>query len=197
MSALASADGTPSGTPQPPTYAERVSIAALDKPWKNPNYKPKSGTARSKTLKQVLLIERDRTLPFEERLKRKKKKAAGKGIRAAEAEAAAIAEEEAAELDASGPTVTCACALCPSCPRGELARRLHHRGAPLDEAGQAVLRHHRVRGARPPPRAQALADARSQAPYTDPKSNLRYHNAEIYALLRTFVRRRVTGDSRS
>lgn len=142
----ASALGTPlDGTPQPTPYSERMSIAQLDKPWKNPDFKRKGN---SKTLKQVLMMERDRTLPVEERIKRKKKKAAGRGIKAAAAEAAAMAEEEAIEEGAQGaPTVTCAPLHGSASDHADRSYRLHHRGASLDQAGEALLRYHRSRSA--------------------------------------------------
>ena len=70
-------------------------------------------------------------------------------------------------------------------------RRYLDRSTPLLIASPPLLRHHRSRSApRSSHRLRELATLmqRSQAPYTDPRTGLRYHDKSVYDLIKNLVR---------
>ena len=67
------------------------------------------------------------------------------------------------------------------------AGRYVHRSTPVCYAPKALLRYHRSRGISFVPHPNS-PNSHMQAPYTDPATNIRYHNKSIYELIKTLVR---------
>jgi INO80 complex subunit C len=209
--------------------ASQFSFAAAPKPFKNPHFTRHSAPGgpgkRNKTLKQILTLERERV---DDEARRRREKREERRRRREEQGDDKTMDEDAEDEEREDEIVSCAsCVRSPSPVlralfRGLLAAvgrryRAHgtdtfspgsrlDRGAPFAHAAEAVLRHHRSRGAfrdvssrasDQAPSASAsiaafrrrwFADSRStspQAKYVDPRTLLRYHSPSIYELIRS------------
>ncbi|KEI36247.1 uncharacterized protein L969DRAFT_91087 [Mixia osmundae IAM 14324] len=146
-----------SATPALPSLAEQLSYADDPRPFKNPHYKP-SAQRRNKSLKQMLAAERDRyTL---------------KGQKKVLPASTSMVVKLGGKKGSSQPDTA--------------------RNSPDEEAARLVRTEEYISymNVEAPPSvlpAKKYCDLTGLvAPYVDPRSTLRYHNAECYEVLKTF-----------
>jgi INO80 complex subunit C len=168
---LLSGTATPALTPTPqvPTsFAETLSYLHEPRPFKNPNY-TKNHNRRAKTLKQVLNAERERVRVEREKLRM---------VLEAEAEAAASAatgegngeDGEKMEVDET--------------PRNIPTMSAEERGMVEEDASYTSTE--AAPSTRPHPHYCDITGL--TGPYTDPKTMLRYHDKDVYEIIRGLVR---------
>ncbi|WFD03770.1 chromatin-remodeling complex subunit ies6 [Malassezia obtusa] len=147
--------------------AEEASVFHAPRPFKSAAYTERysGSTRRNKTLKQILNSERDAQF---QRLGIDKKRKDAKRRKTDEAAAAAAPDAGTAAPDAPG---------VPPSPAPEASERRVVPTYTSVEAPPSLLP------------AKRYCDVTGlQALYTDPKTRLRYHSAEIYDIIRGFVR---------
>ncbi|GAA5840327.1 hypothetical protein JCM9279_002347 [Rhodotorula babjevae] len=168
--------------PRPPSpaatnyTADEFNFADAPRPFRNPNYsRPGQGAGqgkRNKSLKQILALERERVDRLLEDRKLRVLASVDEDLGPAPAQDADMQGEGAAV--AREPT------------EADLARAAETERR-LQEAFQEVVSYSSIEA--PPsllPQKRYCDVTGLEAKYTDPKSTLRYHNPEVYDVLRTF-----------
>lgn len=148
-------------------------MAEVRLPFKNPHKTVK----RNKTLKQILVLERERA----DRLARERRDRIEREAFHAANELAAGRQPPPAQ---DVPEELCTCTF-PESGAGMLTLddRCVRASAAVPPPAEEVLRRDWPRSELSPSFVSMLS---RQAPYVDPKSTLRFHNAEIYELIKTF-----------
>ncbi|TNY18338.1 hypothetical protein DMC30DRAFT_61534 [Rhodotorula diobovata] len=169
----------PSPSSQPYT-ADEFNYADSPRPFKNLAYsRPGQGQhgKRNKSLKQILALERERV----DRLLEERKLRVLAEVDAEFGPAPQPPAAEGMQVDAAAPPL-----VAPQ-PTEADQRRAHEIERRLQEAFHEVVSYSSVEA--PPsllPQKRYCDVTGLEAKYTDPKSTLRYHNPEVYEVLRTF-----------
>ncbi|GAA5937575.1 hypothetical protein JCM3775_001274 [Rhodotorula graminis] len=165
-------------SPSQPYTADEFNFADAPRPFRNPNYsRPGQGAGqgkRNKSLKQILALERERV----DRLLEDRKLR----VLASIDEDLGPAPTPAQDADMQGEGT--AAAREPT--EADIARAAETERR-LQDAFQEVISYASIEA--PPsllPQKRYCDVTGLEAKYTDPKSTLRYHNPEVYDVLRTF-----------
>ncbi|MBW0469453.1 hypothetical protein O181_009168 [Austropuccinia psidii MF-1] len=159
--------GGGSESPNTPSLAENLSYSMIPKPFKDE--KNKKGPRRNKTLKQILAAERLRAKQVSDSLM--KSNAPEDDVEMASAiDDQSVSNDQAQQL-----------------PQSASSRKSKKEALPLfnpDVNYNAYIVIEAPPSLIPPKKYCDITGL--EAPYVDPKTRLRYHNAEVYELIKTF-----------